>query len=116
MKNIKALSYIAICTSIAFSSTSFASDNVSASITTTDTNAGKIKAYTCQFCHGSNGIAANPAYPSINGQNEQYLYQSMKAYQNGERTNTMGKMMKQQLSSLQNQDLADIAAYYSMMD
>ncbi|MGF1868775.1 c-type cytochrome [Photobacterium indicum] len=115
MKNIKALNYIVICTSIALSSTAFASGNASASITA-DTNAGKMKAYTCQFCHGSNGIAANPAYPNINGQNEQYLYQSMKAYQNGERTNTMGKMMKQQLSSLQNQDLADIAAYYSTMD
>ncbi|MGF1886221.1 cytochrome C [Photobacterium profundum] len=116
MQNIKALSYIAICTSIVFSSTTFSSGNVSMGITTTDTNAGKIKAYTCQFCHGSNGIAANPTYPNINGQNEQYLYQSMKAYQNGERTNTMGKMMKQQLSSLKNQDLADIAAYYSTMD
>ncbi|MGF1757699.1 cytochrome c [Photobacterium sagamiensis] len=81
-----------------------------------DAKAGKMKAYTCQFCHGINGKALKPDYPNISGQNEMYLNSSMKAYQNGERAGPMGAMMKQQLSSLNDQDIADIAAYYAKMD
>lgn len=96
--------------------TLFVSVSASASEQGADPKAGKMKAYTCQFCHGSNGKATNPSYPNISGQNEVYLNSSMKAYQKGERTGAMGAMMKQQLSSLNDQDIADIAAYYAQMD
>ncbi|MGF1806922.1 cytochrome c, partial [Aliivibrio sifiae] len=42
-----------------------------------------------------------------------YLYSSMKAYQNGERTGPLALMMKAQLQRLNDQDLKDIAAFYA---
>lgn len=80
---------------------------------TGDPEEGKTKAFSCQFCHGANGIASQPGYPHLNGQNEQYLFNAMKAYQNDERAGAYADMMKQQLSMMQDQDLADIAAFYS---
>ncbi|GHA51826.1 c-type cytochrome [Photobacterium aphoticum] len=75
--------------------------------------AGQTKAFSCQFCHGTNGVAVKDGYPHMNGQNALYLYKAMKAYQNDERLGDYGKMMKQQLSALNDQDLADIAEYYA---
>jgi len=74
---------------------------------------GKVKAPSCVFCHGSDGTASNPSYPHLKGQNAQYLYQSMKDYQDGNRQGDLAKMMKAQLSQLNDQDLRDIAAYYA---
>ncbi|MGY5539458.1 cytochrome c [Vibrio sp. Hep-1b-8] len=78
-----------------------------------DPELGKIKAPSCVFCHGQTGQAVKPSYPNINGQNAQYLYQSMKDYQQGNRTGPLAEMMKGQLSRLNDQDLKDIAAYFS---
>ena len=74
---------------------------------------GKVKAPSCVFCHGSDGIAPNHAYPHLKGQNAQYLYQSMKDYQDGNRKGALADMMKAQLSRLNDQDLKDIAAYFA---
>ncbi|AJR08335.1 cytochrome C554 [Photobacterium gaetbulicola] len=77
-----------------------------------DSDAGKVKSFTCQFCHGQNGVAQKEGYPHINNQSPLYLYRAMQAYQNGERSGSYGDMMKQQLSVLNEQDLADIATYF----
>lgn len=77
---------------------------------------GKIKAPSCPFCHGIDGIGVNADYPNLNHQNKEYLFNAMKAYQNDERKGGLAEMMKQQLSKLNNQDLADIAAYYAGMN
>ena len=75
---------------------------------------GQKKAYSCQFCHGATGYSQRGGYPHLNGQNAQYLYNAMLSYQHGERGGVMGKMMQQQLSALNEQDLADIAAFYAV--
>jgi cytochrome c553 len=74
---------------------------------------GKTKSPSCIFCHGKEGKAVNPSYPNLNGQNAQYLFQSMKDYQQGNRSGALAEMMKAQLSMLDEQDLKDIAAFYS---
>ncbi|ENM5858246.1 cytochrome c, partial [Vibrio mimicus] len=74
---------------------------------------GQQKAPSCVFCHGSDGIATQPSYPNLNGLSEEYLFKSMKAYQNGERTGPMAEMMKAQLQRLNDQDLRDVAAFYA---
>ncbi|MCW8329747.1 cytochrome c [Photobacterium sp. SDRW27] len=81
-----------------------------------DAEAGKIKAFSCQFCHGANGVASQPNYPHLNGQNELYLFNAMKAYQDNKRSGIYAEMMKKQLSMMKEQDLADIAAFYTRMD
>ncbi|ENM5758451.1 cytochrome c [Vibrio mimicus] len=74
---------------------------------------GQQKAPSCVFCHGSDGIATQPSYPNLNGLSAEYLFKSMKAYQNGERTGPMAEMMKAQLQRLNDQDLRDVAAFYA---
>ncbi|WP_159653161.1 c-type cytochrome [Vibrio atypicus] len=74
---------------------------------------GKIKSPSCVFCHGSNGQAVNDTYPNLNGQNAEYLVQSMLSYQNGLRKGDLAAMMQAQLSRLNEQDLRDIAAFYA---
>ncbi|MEF1291036.1 c-type cytochrome [Vibrio sp. M260118] len=77
---------------------------------------GKVKAPSCVFCHGTDGTASNPSYPHLKGQNAQYLYQSMKDYQDGHRQGALAEMMKAQLSQLNDQDLRDIAAYFASQE
>ncbi|HEY7867305.1 MAG TPA: cytochrome c [Psychromonas sp.] len=76
---------------------------------------GPLKTPSCGFCHGMDGIATVPTYPNLQGQNERYLFSSMKAYQNGDRQGDFAEMMRIQLSALNDQDLADIAAFYATM-
>ncbi|MCD9516774.1 c-type cytochrome [Photobacterium carnosum] len=80
-----------------------------------DASKGELKTPSCRFCHGSNGIASQPNYPNLAGQQQQYLYDAMLAYTNDMRLGPMAGMMKGQLQNLNAQDLADIAAYYSAM-
>ncbi|KQA20316.1 c-type cytochrome [Vibrio metoecus] len=74
---------------------------------------GQQKAQSCVFCHGSDGIATQSSYPNLHGQTADYLFQSMKAYQQGERSGPMADMMKVQLQRLNDQDLRDVAAFYA---
>ncbi|MBY3790559.1 cytochrome c [Photobacterium carnosum] len=80
-----------------------------------DASKGELKTPSCRFCHGSNGIASQPNYPNLAGQQQQYIYDAMLAYTNDMRLGPMAGMMKGQLQNLNAQDLADIAAYYSAM-
>ncbi len=76
-----------------------------------DAQAGKVKAAMCAACHGVNGegIAPNPA---LAGKKEDQLIQAMKEYKSGQRDNAV---MKGMLSSLSDQDLANLAAYYASL-
>ena len=76
-----------------------------------DAQAGKVKAAMCAACHGVNGegIAPNPA---LAGKKEDQLIQAMKEYKSGQRDNAV---MKGILSSLSDQDLANLAAYYASL-
>jgi len=76
--------------------------------------AAREKVSMCIGCHGIPGYRASfpevYSVPKIAGQNEQYLVVALKAYASGERTHpTMDAITK----SLSDQDMADLAAYYS---
>lgn len=73
-----------------------------------DAEKGKVKAPSCVYCHGTNGLSSNDAYPNLAGQNPKYLYDSMKAYQDGLRTGPLAEMMKAQLRMLNDEDLRDV--------
>ncbi|KGY07553.1 c-type cytochrome [Vibrio sinaloensis] len=81
-----------------------------------DAELGKIKSPSCVFCHGATGVAVNKSYPNLNGQNAQYLFQSMLDYKSGNRSGPLAEMMAAQLSRLNEQDLKDIAAYYAQQN
>lgn len=80
-----------------------------------DANAGAAKAAVCSSCHGANGMSTIPGYPHLAGQNEQYLVSAMKAYKSGERTGATAAIMKMQMQVLNQQDIENLAAYYSQM-
>jgi len=78
-----------------------------------DAAAGKIKAYTCTGCHGIPGYNnVYPTYkvPKVGGQNYQYLVVALTGYREGEREHPT---MESQASSLSDEDIKDIAAYFA---
>lgn len=78
-----------------------------------DAEAGAEKIATCVACHGADGKASADIYPSLSGQSTTYLEMSLKAYRAGERGGGMSAVMTPQAANLSDQDIADIAAYYS---
>lgn len=78
-----------------------------------DATAGSEKIAACAACHGTDGRAAADIYPSLNGQSATYLDMALKAYRAGERAGGMAVIMTPQAANLSDQDIADIAAYYS---
>jgi len=78
-----------------------------------DGEAGRLKANTCMGCHGIPGYNnAYPTYrvPKLGGQSPEYIAAALKAYKTGERPH---KTMQAQATSLSEQDIADIAAYFA---
>ena len=71
---------------------------------------GKTKAATCVACHGADGNAVDPQYPRLAGQYNEYIQQSLHEYKDGRRNNAI---MKGFAGTLSDQDIEDIAAYFS---
>ena len=72
--------------------------------------AGKAKAAACAACHGENGLSPNPAWPSLAGQQKDYLAGALKAYQDGTRKN---ELMAGMAKGLSDADIDALASYYS---
>jgi cytochrome c553 len=66
----------------------------------------------CVSCHGENGIAVAPIYPSLAGQHEDYLVRALNEYKHGGRKNPV---MKGFAANLKDEEIAQIAAYFSGM-
>ena len=58
----------------------------------------------CTSCHGQDGVAVVPMYPSLAGQHEDYLERAIEEYRKGGRKNPI---MKGFAASLKDQDIAD---------
>ena len=74
--------------------------------------AGAAKAAVCAACHGQNGISVNPLWPNLAGQQEAYLAKQIKAFRDGARNEPT---MQPFVANLSDQDVDDIAAYYSSL-
>ncbi len=66
----------------------------------------------CVSCHGQDGIAVAPIYPSLAGQHADYLVRALDEYKHGGRKNLV---MKQFAGNLTDEDIAQIAAYFSKL-
>lgn len=75
-----------------------------------DAKAGQAKAAVCGACHGADGNSMAPNFPKLAGQGERYLLKQMHDIKDGKRTVLE---MTGLLTNLSDQDLADIAAYFS---
>ncbi|PMJ94775.1 cytochrome c [Vibrio sp. 10N.261.55.A7] len=80
-----------------------------------DAAAGKVKSAICAACHGADGMAMIPGYPHLKGQNEQYLVSSIKAYKNKERNGGQSAVMQPMAAMLSDEDIVNLAAYYSSL-
>jgi cytochrome c553 len=76
----------------------------------TSAAAGKAKADACATCHGADGVSNNPAWPSLAGQQKDYLVGALKAYQEGARKN---EIMAGMAKGLSDADIDALATYYS---
>ncbi len=75
-----------------------------------DAAAGKDKVTACAACHGSDGNSAAPTFPKLAEQGEKYIYKQLHDIKSGLRV--IPEMLGQ-LDNLSDQDMADIAAYFS---
>lgn len=74
---------------------------------------GRALSYTCLGCHGVEGYRnAYPNYsvPKLKGQHPEYLVAALQGYRSGDRAHLT---MHTQASTLSDQDMADIAAYFA---
>jgi cytochrome c553 len=72
--------------------------------------AGAGKAAVCVACHGPNGNSMMPENPSLAGQHPTYTAKQLRLFKSGERNNPI---MMPQAQALSDQDIADLAVYYS---
>ncbi|MGB0964982.1 MAG: c-type cytochrome [Litorivicinus sp.] len=78
-----------------------------------DAAAGQGKSLVCASCHGQDGKSMIPTYPNLAGQNAAYLEMALKGYRSQERTGLQAALMYGMAANLSDQDIADLAAYYS---
>ena len=67
----------------------------------------------CSDCHGEDGLG-DEEYPGLAGLDEAYLFEQMKLIQAGERSEE-AEMMLWFFEELDEQDMADLAAYYASL-
>jgi cytochrome c553 len=105
------LAAIAVC---ALAATAQAQDATApAAAGAPDLHRGKQLSYTCLGCHGIDGYKnAYPDYsvPELEGQHPDYLAAALRGYREGDRSHIT---MHSQASTLSDQDISDIAAYFS---
>ncbi|MEP6882330.1 MAG: c-type cytochrome [Dokdonella sp.] len=75
-----------------------------------DAKAGEAKAAVCGACHGADGNSAVATYPKLAGQNESYIVRQLGQFKSGKR---MNPIMMPFASTLSEQDMHDVAAYFS---
>ena len=76
-----------------------------------DAGSGQQKSQACAACHGPDGNSpTGPDFPRLAGQHYDYLLKALRDYKSGARKNPI---MGAQVGSLNPQDMADLAAFYS---
>ena len=75
-----------------------------------DLQAGKVTAAVCSACHGDDGNAVIPGYPSLAGQTWRYIYMQLKDYKEGRRSHPI---MTPMASNLSRADMVNVANYFA---
>ena len=78
-----------------------------------DSKKGETLVATCSACHGIDGNSLAGLWPSIAGQNYKYLLKQLRLVKSGDR---QIDQMIGQLDNLSDQDLKDIASFYSIQN
>ena len=75
--------------------------------------AGSALVATCAACHGTQGQSISSDWPNLAGQNQRYIAEQLKYFQQGERENFLMLSVIPYLNTLSDGQLLDIAAFYS---
>lgn len=75
-----------------------------------DAAAGQAKSALCASCHGVDGNSPLAMNPKLAGQSARYMVKQLQDFKSGARA---GAIMASMVLSLSDQDMADIAAWYS---
>lgn len=77
--------------------------------------AGKEKSQACVACHGGDGNSFVPQWPKLAGQSARYLTRQLQNFKTGQRIDNSqeGKTMMGLVQPLSQQDIEDLAAYFS---
>ena len=94
------LTTVLLCTAVSF--------NVLAG----DRVAGEAKAALCTSCHGPAGNSVNPEWPKLAGQHAKYTAKQIHDFKAG--ATRSDALMAPMIAGLSDQDIEDIAAYYSV--
>ncbi len=80
-----------------------------------DLKKSQAKAHICASCHGADGFSPIPNYPNLAGQNAAYISYALKLYRTKTRQGDQAAIMYAQAAKLSDQDIADLAAYFSSL-
>ena len=75
-----------------------------------DAAAGAQKAFACAACHGFDGNSTTPEFPSLAGQDAEYIAAQLQAFKDGQRAN---QIMLGMAAALSPQDMRDVAAHFA---
>jgi cytochrome c553 len=78
-----------------------------------DPVAGRKKANACAPCHGLDGLAKLPNAANLAGESVFYLTKQMNAFRTGDRQDENMSVVAKPLTD---QDIADLAAWYSLIE
>lgn len=74
---------------------------------------GQQKSEACVACHGVDGNTVTPLWPKLAGMSEAYLLKQLLEYKKGEAGTRFDPTMFSIVATLNDQDLADLAAFYA---
>ena len=77
-----------------------------------DAAAGATKAAVCSGCHGADGNAVAPVFPSLAAQSADYIVLQLRSFKNNWRTSPI---MQPLVAALSDQDMRDLAAHFASL-
>ncbi len=100
-----------ILSGLIFATTAWASDPAPAASAKGDAaKAQPIVTKVCAACHGADGNSTSPAYPSLAGQQPEYLHKQLVEFKSGARRNAI---MAPNVTNLSQDDMLNLAAYFA---
>ena len=79
-------------------------------VSAADITAGEQKAANCMGCHGPKGKSSSAQWPNLAAQQSTYIVNQLNAFKTGTRNNPM---MQSMAANLSDDDINNLAAYYS---
>jgi len=113
MKSVALLSgllFAALSVALPLANSAWASPSSAAGAKGDPAKALKLVNDVCGACHGTDGNSTSPAYPSLAGQQPEYLAKQLRDFKSGARKNAI---MAPNVTGLSDDDMVNLAAYYS---